>query len=158
MIKLFKQSSVLYKTINFKIMKKVFLVALMVVGLTTFAQERGEKREKLTADQRTDMQVKKMSKDLSLNDSQQKDIKTLFFEQAKKRESKMEEIKANRENGEKLSKEQRLEMKTKMQEQQKEMQSKLKSILNEDQMRKWEALKAERKEKMRSRMEQKKAK
>jgi hypothetical protein len=54
-------------------MKKVFLAIVLLLGLTTFAQEKeGKKgnREKLTPEQRIDLQVKRMTKDLDLNEKQ----------------------------------------------------------------------------------------
>ena len=73
-------------------MKKVFLAALLFVGITTFAQKKREQREKLTPEQRVELQAKKMKLDLDLNDKQVADVKKLLLEQAKKREAKKEEI------------------------------------------------------------------
>jgi hypothetical protein len=81
-----------------------------------------------------------------LNTSQQKEIKALLLEQAKKRETKMAEMKANKDKGEKLTKDERFEMKNKMLDEQIAMKAKMKSILNETQMKKWEELKKERME------------
>jgi len=54
-------------------MKKLIVAALLVVGLTTYAQEKeGRKagKEKLTTEQKVNLQVKKMTKDLDLNEKQ----------------------------------------------------------------------------------------
>lgn len=126
-------------------MKKLFLVAVLAVGLTSFAQEKGEKRERLSAEQQTELQVKKMAIDLDLSDKQQKDLKVVFLEKAKKREVKMNEMKANKEKGEKLSKDARFEMKNKMLDEQLAMKAKMKTILNDSQLKKWEELKKNRK-------------
>ena len=88
-------------------MKKVFLAALLFVGITTFAQEKREQREKLTPEQRVELQAKKMKLDLDLNDKQVADVKKLLLEQAKKREAKKAEFQAKKDdakNDKKISK------------------------------------------------------
>jgi hypothetical protein len=132
-------------------MKKVFVVALMLVGLTTFAQERGEKREQLSPEKQTELQVKKMTLDLDLNEKQQKEVKSILLVEAKKREGQKAEREARKESQEKASKEERFEMKSKMLDNQIAMKEKMKGILSPDQMKKWEASKENRQEKMKER-------
>ena len=81
-------------------MKKLIVAALLVVGLTTYAQEKeGRKagREKLTSEQKVDLQVKKMTKNLDLNEKQTKDIRALVTKQAEKREDIKAQIQAEKE-------------------------------------------------------------
>ena len=81
-------------------MKKLILAALLVVGLTTYAQEKeGRKagREKLTSEQKVDLQVKKMTKNLDLNEKQTKDIRALVTKQVEKREDIKAQIQAEKE-------------------------------------------------------------
>lgn len=132
-------------------MKKVFAVALMLVGLTTFAQERGGKREHLSPEKQTELQVKKMTLDLDLNEKQQKEVKSILLVEAKKREARKAEREARKESQEKASKEERFEMKSKMLDNQIAMKEKMKGILSPDQMKKWEASKENRQEKMKER-------
>ena len=69
-------------------MKKLIVAALLVVGLTTYAQEKEGRRagrEKLTLEQKVDLQVKKMTKDLDLNEKQTKDVRTLVTKQIGKK-------------------------------------------------------------------------
>ena len=71
-------------------MKKLIMAVALVVGLTTFAQQRDGKRadrEKLTTDQKVELQVKKMNKDLNLNEKQTEQVKALVTKQVQKRES-----------------------------------------------------------------------
>ncbi|WP_395065146.1 hypothetical protein, partial [Flavobacterium sp.] len=78
-------------------MKNLVLAVLLVVGLTTFAQEkRGEKREKLTPEQRINFQVKKMTKDLTLNEKQVKEVEALVTKEVTKRDEKRTEMKAKK--------------------------------------------------------------
>jgi protein CpxP len=132
-------------------MKKVFALVLMLVGLTTFAQERGEKREQLSSEKQTELQVKKMTLDLDLNEKQQKEIKSILLVEAKKREGQKAEREARKESQEKTSKEERFEMKSKMLDNQIAVKEKMKGILSTDQMKKWEASKENRQEKMKER-------
>ena len=97
-------------------MKKLILAIALVMTTLTFAQDRKQGREKLTPEQQSELHVKKMTLDLDLDAQQQKEVKTIFLEQAKKREAKMAEMKAKREKGEKPSADERFEMKNEMDE------------------------------------------
>lgn len=134
-------------------MKKLFLLALMAVGITTFAQEKGEgRKERLTQEQRVDLQVKKLTTDLSLNENQVKQVRELVTNQAEKREAKRAEKDAKKLDGQKLSNEDKEGMKTKMQEEQKATKAEMKKILTAEQYAKWEQKMNEKKEKMVNKM------
>lgn len=134
-------------------MRKIFLAMLLVVGITTVAQERKMKHDDLTIEERTELQVKKMTLDLNLDDKQQNQIKTLLNENAKAREAKIVEMKKRKEAGEKMNKEERLKMQNDKLDAQIEMKKKMKTILNEEQMKKWESQQEKRDEKMKERKE-----
>lgn len=118
-------------------MKKLIVAAFLVVGFTTFAQvekkEKGDKEpmEKISPAERGEREVKRMTKDLGLNDSQQKEMKSLFSEMASKRG----------EGDKKPSKEER-----------KAMKDKISKILNPEQNAKWEKIQEERKERMKEKV------
>jgi hypothetical protein len=134
-------------------MKKVFVVAVILVGLTTFAQEKGKNTENLSLEQQTELLVKKMTLDLDLNEKQQNAIRPVLLEESKKREVQKGERKARKKNEEKVSKEKMFEMKSKALDNQLAIKEKMKSILTTDQMEKWETLKADRKGKMKQKNE-----
>ncbi|WP_339889536.1 DUF4890 domain-containing protein [uncultured Flavobacterium sp.] len=136
-------------------MKKLFVLVLLVVGLTTFAQEKGKRGEgkEMSPEQRTEMQVKKLTKDLDLNEKQQKEVKELLNTQKEDRSEMMEKRKEMKETAEKATKEQRAEMKAKMDKKKEAIDAKMKSILTDDQYKKWEATKEDRNEKMGDRKE-----
>ena len=119
-------------------MKKLIVAAFLVVGFTTFAQvekkERGNKEpmEKMSPEKRGEREVKRMTKDLGLNESQQKEMKALFSEMASKRG----------EGDVKPSKEDR-----------KAMKDKISKILTPEQNAKWDKIQKERKEKMKENKE-----
>lgn len=129
-------------------MRKVFLAALMVVGITTFAQEkegRREGRDKLTPEQKVDFQVKKMTKDLGLNDKQVTEVRALVTKEVQKREEKRAEMKAVKEK-------ERADIRANMEKEQAAVSADMKKILTPEQFAKWEKNRDERKEKMKERM------
>ncbi len=138
-------------------MKKLFVVALLVVGLTTFAQEKEKKgdRKNMSPEERTEMRVEKMTKELDLNETQQKQVKELLASQKENREEFIEKRKEIKETAEKATKEQRAEMKAKMEKNKEAIKSKMKTILTDEQYKKWESNMEEKKEKMTERKERK---
>jgi hypothetical protein len=131
-------------------MKKLIVAALLVVGLTTYAQEKEGKRagkEKLTSEQKVDFQVKKMTKDLDLNEKQTKDVRALVTKQVQKREAKRKEM----EN-----------LKTKMIEDMKAEKEavsvEMKKILTTEQYTKWEKNREEKIENFKEKMSERKEK
>ena len=139
-------------------MKKLILAIALVATTLTFAQDRKQGREKLTPEQQTELQVKKMTLDLDLDAKQQKEIKTILLEQAKKREAKMAEMKAKREKGEKPSADEKFAIKNEMLDNQIEHKAQMKKILKPEQFQKWEQNLENRREKMSERKEKGKEK
>ena len=128
-------------------MKKLFIVALLVVGMTSFAQERKAKPERakmeqLTPEQRDQLQLKKMTLDLDLNASQQKEMSKIIAEQSAKREARMAERKATNDVAEKqLTADERFANKNQMLDEQMAMKERMKKILTSDQYKKWDDMK-----------------
>ena len=136
-------------------MKKLVLMAFLVVGITTFAQEKKEERkEKFTPEQRVDFQVKKMTKDLNLNDKQAEQVKALVAKEVEKREAKKAEMEAKRTEQTKPSKEEKEARRTEMKANQEAMKAEMKKILTAEQYTKWEQKQEERKEKMMERIKE----
>ena len=112
-------------------MKKAIILAIALIGLQAIAQgerkerpNRGERSEKmmdLTPDEMATLQTKKMTLVLDLNESQQKDIYKINFENATQRKAMMEAHKAKPQKKSKWM--QRLEDAQKMREQQVKQQS-----------------------------------
>ncbi len=72
-------------------MKKLFAVALLIIGITAFAQEKQGKRggrEKLSTEQKVDLHVKKMTEELNLNEKQIAEVRAIATKQIEKREAK----------------------------------------------------------------------
>lgn len=133
-------------------MKKLALAVIAFIGLTVQAQERKMERQELTPEQRVELQVKKMTLDLDLNDKQQKDVKALLTAQHKKMEEAKAKHQAAKNENKKPTSEERYAMKSKMLDEQITFKADMKKILTEKQMEKWEEQKADRRE---NRMERK---
>jgi len=135
-------------------MKKVFLAALLVVSITTFAQEEKKpvskkaEMEKMTPEQRSELRLKRVSAILNLTEKQQKEIAPILEEQQQKREKALADFKAMKEKGTKPSAEERAERLKQRDDDQKAMNEKLEKILTPEQMKKWEEKKEQNKKQM----------
>lgn len=126
-------------------MRKFVFVFALVLGLTisaTAQEKQSRKRdpsEKLTTEQRNVLHLKKMTLELDLNASQQKQMAAIIAEQSAEREAKMAERKAKEDTKKPLTADEKFTMKSKMLDRKMEIKTKMKKILNEEQMKKWEA-------------------
>ncbi|PIF61936.1 hypothetical protein [Flavobacterium sp. 11] len=139
-------------------MKKLFIVALLVVGMTSFAQERKArperaKIEQMTPEQRNQLHLKKLTQELDLNASQQKEMSKIIAEQSAKREAKMAERKATKDSDKKqLTSDELFAKKSKMLDEQIVMKERVKKILTPEQYKKWDDMKSKRHHGMKKRM------
>ena len=130
-------------------MKKVCIVALLVIGISSFAQERKERHpkgemEQMTPEQRNQLHLKKMTLDLDLNAKQQEQLTKILADQSAKREAMKAEHKVKMEETKAI----RFEMKKKILDEQIEMKNKMKSILSAEQFAKWEMKKEKNNKRM----------
>ena len=140
-------------------MKKLIIAALLVVGISTFAQDRKERgnkpdrpeMEKMSPEQRTQLMVKKMTLDLDLNAKQQDQVKQIFAEQVAKREAMRADRMAKKEDETKQKSQDQYAMKNKMLDEQIAMQDKMKKILSPEQYQKWDSQKEKRQGKFQER-------
>lgn len=138
-------------------MKKVFVIAFLVVGLTTFAQEgkpaaKKAEIQKMTPQEKSELRLKRITAILNLNEKQQKEIAPILEEQQQKREQIVAEFKAMKEKGTKPTEEERAARIKQRSDDQKAMREKLQKILTPEQLSKWDAMVERNKEK---RMEKK---
>ncbi|NDP27349.1 MAG: hypothetical protein GZ087_07995 [Flavobacterium sp.] len=136
-------------------MKKLIIAALMVVSISAFAQEnqsekkgnKGQKREKLTPEKRSQAQLDKWTTELTLNAQQQEQIKPILAEQ----NAKMEAMRAQRiaGNGKEMTPEERVAFRAKRQDDKKANDAKLQAILTPDQFKKMKEIEKANMEKMR---------
>lgn len=138
-------------------MKKLFIAALLVVGMTSFAQERKArteraKMEQMTPEQRNQLHLKKMTLELDLNTSQQKEMSKVIAEQSAKREARIKEMKANKDSNSKPTSDEMFARKNRMLDEQIAMKERMKKILSADQYKKWDEMRAKRHHGMKKRM------
>ena len=129
-------------------MKKLILMTFLMAGMTIIAQPRNNKHqgngmEQFTPEQRSELQVKKLTLELDLNESQQKDIKAFIADKNTKMAAHRTAMKAMKEKGTKPTSDERFAMKSKMFDEQIATKKRMQKILNEKQFEKWAALKEE---------------
>lgn len=142
-------------------MKKLFLVSLLFVGISTFAQKKTERKE-LTNEEKIEKRVVKLTKTLNLNEKQIGEVKLLFTNQMVKNEKTKADIKAkvkaNKEAGTKMSTDERKALRAVFTEEQEVMTAEMKKILTAEQFTKWETMKAEKVEEKADKIKSKKRK
>lgn len=125
-------------------MKKLIVAMILLVGFTTTAQKGKDKshKEKMTLEQRANLQTKKMVLSLDLTQSQQKQVLALNLKNAKMHKTKMEERKAKKENDEtkRPSSDERYVMQIEKLDHQIAQKAAMKKILSKEQMEKWEKM------------------
>ena len=135
-------------------MKRLFVLALLIVGTTIIAQERnrkhqGNEMEQFTPEQKSQLMLKKMTLELDLNDSQQKEMSAIISDNVAKKEAHKAEMKAMKEKGVKPTNDERFAMHMKMLDEQIATKKRMEKILNAKQFEKWTSLKEDRQEKQR---------
>ncbi|MHC0442962.1 hypothetical protein [Flavobacterium sp. 3-210] len=138
-------------------MKKLFIAAMLFVGVASFAQDMDQKpareqRERMTPEQRNEKQLKKLTSELNLDANQQTQVKQLLADRSAKAEKLREARQANKENGTKLTAAERETFKKDMLAERDANDAKMKSILNADQYTKWKKIQEENKDKAREKM------
>ena len=122
-------------------MKKLFIAALLFVGIVSFAQDVTQK-EKLTPEQRTEKHLQKLTSELSLDKKQQEQVKQLLAE----RSAKAQKFRDSRKDSKtKPTDAEREAFKKQMIAEKEANDAKMKAILNADQYTKWTALKKDHK-------------
>ncbi|ANW94853.1 hypothetical protein AXE80_00440 [Wenyingzhuangia fucanilytica] len=125
-------------------MKKISLLIATFVFVGAFAQKNKPKKESFTAEQKTQLMVKKMSVALDLTEKQEAKITPIVADKVKKIEAKMAEFK-DRKKGERperkeISNEEKFKTAMAHLEEQKALQNKMKSILNKEQYVSWKEM------------------
>ncbi|OXG05201.1 hypothetical protein BC749_11079 [Flavobacterium araucananum] len=140
-------------------MKKLFIAALLFVGVASFAQDADQKparepREKLTPEQRNEKHLQKLTTDLNLDANQQTQVKQLLAERSAKGEKLKEERKNRKDSDTKPTAAERDAFKKQMIAEKEGNDAKMKAILNADQYKKWTSTQEENKDKAREKMKE----
>lgn len=127
-------------------MKKLVMTIFVMAGISAMAQDQNMEGNRgsmnnLTPEQIATLQTKKMTLALDLNDSQQVKIKAMLIQDAGTRKTKMQENKAFRKEGEKMTADEKFAMQNERLDHRIELKKEMKSILTEEQYSKWEKMK-----------------
>jgi len=139
-------------------MKRLVIIALTLVTLNGFAQQKGKKKiggenrselkKEMTPNDIADLKSKKLTLKLDLTDAQQKEVRLLIFEQAKTRDVLRKEHQAKiGDKKEKPSKDEFVKKQNQKLDQQIEMKREMKAILNAEQYAKFEKMKPRKRNK-----------
>ncbi len=138
-------------------MKKIVLVLLLAISFVGFSQEKKEmQKERLTNEQRAELESKKMKLDLDLNDKQTAEVKKLLLEQQNKGDEVRKTMKAKKESGVKPSQDEIFKMKNELLDRQIAFKGEMKKLLTPEQYTKWEATREAKKDKMKDHFKQRK--
>ena len=129
-------------------MKMWILAMTLMMGLALNAQEKRERSEPLTTEQRTELQVKRMTLALDLNEQQQKQLGKLLLEKGKQKESLRKQHMANKKAGKKMTADERFAMKSHILDEKIEMKAAMQQILTPEQLEKLSKMKDQRKGKI----------
>ncbi len=135
-------------------MKKLIVIAVLTIGLSTFAQKsaknpRKENLEQFTPQQRNELRLKSLTLDLGLNAVQQKEIGKIITEMEAKKEAFQKERLAKKEVGTKPTNDELFAMRIKLLDEKIATKERLKKILDAKQFEKWEQMQSKRMEKNR---------
>lgn len=134
-------------------MKKLIIAALLLTSIFSFAQEtqpekkdKKAKKEKMSPEQRNQVLLDQMTKELNLDAKQQEQIKPIIAEQT----AKLQEMKGQGKSADfkEMSKEERKALMQKRNEEKTAKDSKLQAILTADQFKKLKEVEAANREKM----------
>ena len=143
-------------------MKKLFIAALLFVGVASFAQDTDtnttqdhkEHRERMTPEQRNEKQLKKLTSELSLDANQQAQVKQLLSERSAKAEKFREARQANKDSNVKPTTAEREAFKKEMMAEKDANDAKMRGILTADQYTKWKTIQEQNKDKSREKMKE----
>lgn len=137
-------------------MKKWLVGALLIVGMTTFAQEAVKntatndakpKREQLNPEQRAQRQLQKLTATLNLTPAQQKEVEKILIAQNEKREANFAAHKADKDSKKTLTKEERKAKKSEMEANRTAVKEQFQKILTPEQLVKLDKLNSEKRQK-----------
>lgn len=144
-------------------MKKLFIAALLFVGIASFAQDIDQKpprdqKERLTPEQRSEKQLKKLTSELSLDAKQQEQVKQLLAERNAKAEKFKEARQDKKDSNVKPTAAEKEAFKKQLMDEKNSNDAKMKAILNTDQYNKWTTIQKEKQDKMKEKMNERRNK
>jgi protein CpxP len=132
-------------------MKTLFTLSFMALVSGIFAQEKlPQRRQNLTPEQRTELQIKKMTLDLELTEKQQKEMTAMLLEQHKKMDARREELRLKKQAADKEKEEERFNKQIDALDEEIALREKVKKVLSAEQYSKWQAQRDQRKDILKS--------
>ncbi|MHA3787604.1 hypothetical protein ACX0HA_05275 [Flavobacterium hauense] len=125
-------------------MKMWILAMAMIVCTGANAQDKKEHREPLKPEHRAELQAKRMTLTLDLNENQQQEVRQLLIENGKQRAEFRRQHIAERHAGKKPTADERFAMKSKILDERIAMKAEMKRILTPEQFVRLEKIKKER--------------
>jgi hypothetical protein len=130
-------------------MKKIVGISILALLLTvsSFSQEKRKKvrqGESLSTEQMATLQTKKMALHLDLNESQQSAVAALMQKQMEERKLQREALREKRQNGEKLTADEKFALRNDQLEWRLAHKEEMKKILSDTQYEKWDKMNADR--------------
>jgi hypothetical protein len=126
-------------------MKKLVMAILLMAGISGVAQDkemRGKREaiKNFTPEQVATLQTKRMTLVLDLNESQQAKMKSMLTVDATTRKAKMEALEARKEEGGKMTPDEKFTMQNERLDHKIARKNEMKSLLTENQYTKWEKM------------------
>lgn len=118
-------------------------MVVLLSGITLTAQRHDGKRSgmrDLTPQQEATLQTKKLTLELDLNQSQQKEIESMLLTNAELRKTKQEQRKAKKEEGTRPTNEERFAMQNERLDNRIAHKTEMKKLLTEEQFTTWEKM------------------
>lgn len=134
-------------------MKKILLVAVMLVSVITFAQEKRKKGREVSPEKKVELQVARLKIELDLNEKQTTDLRNVIQDHQQKRAKQRAEFGDKKDSLHKPNPAQREQMKKIKAEEKKAFEEQLKKILTPTQFETWQQNKEARKNKRKERKE-----
>ena len=130
-------------------MKKLIVLALLIVGSTILAQGKGKNpqqnnKEQFSPEQQNQLKLKKMTLDLDLTDAQQKELSPIIAQNTAKKEAMKAERQAMKEKGTQPTADERFAREMKKLDDQIAFKKSMQKILTEKQFDRWSQQQAER--------------
>ena len=125
-----------------KTLSKMALTIIMTLGvMKAMTQPNGRRGDNSTPEQRAKQQAEQLTKELGLNETQQKQVEQLYLKFHNERNN------TTRPSGE-MTDQQREQMREQMQKRMEDHQKEMKKILTDEQYTKWEKMQKERMQRM----------
>lgn len=141
-------------------MKTLIIALVFAMSFTGFAQESSKmtkaEREKMTPEQRQEKKLAYLTKQLTLDSKQQVEVKQILAEKGAKTQEMQAKKQARKVSKDKMTPEEKANLKTQMQTQKADIDTKMKAVLSADQYTKWQNMRDDNKEKMKEKRKESK--